>query len=166
MVAIKSSFSESSSAGVRSVRSWIRTSCRRSLALSALLFLPKNRSKKLISFPPCQSLNARPNSILMIKIHERYCFTSQTFGDVSEGLAGPALRIKRDRCAAIGTDNDVFILRHNSNQLHSQQVEDILRRKHVMIFHQRWIQAIDDESGRSFFFSFQDADDPVRIAHR
>src|SRR5215213_10825091 len=49
MVVIKSSRRESSSAGVRSVRSWIRTSCRRSLALSALFFFPNKRSKKFMA---------------------------------------------------------------------------------------------------------------------
>src|SRR5215216_4493481 len=136
MVAIKSSLRESSSAGVKSVRSWIRTSCKRSLALSALFFLPNKRSKKLMLLPPRQPLNTIPNAILMIQRHERNSFTPQAFGDISECLACPAFRVECHRCTAVRTDDDIFILRDDTDQIDSQQIKHIFRRQHVVVLNQ------------------------------
>src|SRR5215212_1710500 len=116
MVAIKSSRRESSSAGVRSVRSWIRTSCRRSLALSALFFFPNKRSKKLISLPPRQSLKPLPEPLRLIQIEEWNFLTAQTLCNIAEGLARSAFRVEGDGCAAIRTNDDIFIFRHNADQ--------------------------------------------------
>src|SRR5512139_3252999 len=122
MVAIRSSFRESSSAGVRSVRSWIRTSWRRSLASPALFFFPNNRSKNPMLLPPRQPLNAIPEAAaLMIEGHEGNRLTVQSFGNVAERLPGTTLRIERHRRAAVRTDDHVFVLGHNADQLDRQQ---------------------------------------------
>src|SRR5690242_1424455 len=94
----------------------MRTSCRRSFALSALFFFPNRRSKKLISLPPRQSLKPLPEPIYMIQVEERNFLATQALGDIAECLACPAFRIECNRRAAIRADHDIFILRHNPDQ--------------------------------------------------
>src|SRR6185436_14076041 len=119
---IKSSLRESSSAGVISVRSWMRTSCRRSLALLALFFFPRSRSKKLMSLPPRQPLNTIPDAALVIKIKEGHSFTFEAFRDISKCLSCSALGIIRHWRTAIGANNDVFVFRNDTDQFDSQKV--------------------------------------------
>src|SRR6266508_5044514 len=96
----------------------MRTSCRRSFALSALFFFPNKRSKKLISLPPRQSLKPLPKSIGMIQVEERNLLPAQTFCNIAERLTRSTCRIERDGRTAIRTDDDIFILGHNTDQFH------------------------------------------------
>src|SRR5829696_5149052 len=123
----------------------MRTSCRRSLALFALFFFPRRRSKKFMLFPPCQPLNPIPQAAVMVKVEKWDRLALDAFRYVSKSLSSPALCIISHRRAAVGTDNNVFILGHNSNQLNGQQIENVVRRKHIVILYEDGIQTIDDQ---------------------
>jgi hypothetical protein len=97
------------------------------------VFFPNKRSKKLMSLPPRQFLDALPEAALMIQ-DMNGTVSPFSAGNITESLPGPALLIERHRRAAVGTDDDVFILGHNADQFDCQQVEHIIRGKHVAIF--------------------------------
>src|SRR5262245_40714180 len=114
MTAIISSLSCSSTAGEMSVRSWISTNCRRSLAVCALgaSRRPNRRSKKLAtsaSVAPEAGGQLLQEAAVVFERHERHLFAAQPPGNVTEGLARAALVIHGGRRAAVGRHQNPLV---------------------------------------------------------
>src|SRR3989304_2413483 len=129
MTSIRSSFRLSSMPGARSVRSWISTSLRRSLAALALLrSCPKIRSRmELISVASGANPARQPaeQAALFLQVEERHLLALQAQGDVAESLPRRAFSIHDDRHAAVGMGDDVLVFRDHPKQVDCQQLEHV-----------------------------------------
>src|SRR3990172_5873561 len=125
ITAINSSFSNSNVPGFKSVRSWINTSFRRSLAWRALFFFrPRSLSRMaliLCSSWADQASQPAQQAALVVEVKEGHRFAAQPGSNVAEGQTGPAFAIQHDRHSAVDAQGNVLVFRYDADQFDSQQ---------------------------------------------
>src|SRR5690606_21847309 len=83
---------------------------------------------------PEQSPQARQEASLRLEPGVGHVLAPDAPGDVAEGAAGthlPAAVLERQGVADVRRDDDLLVLRHDADELHAENLEDVVDLEHV-----------------------------------